>query len=989
MKSLLYPWMCLLFTVSILFPKHGYACHGQPLQNFNLTVGATGVTINANSDPATCGCGPYWMQAQLSCSPVFNNAPLPACLVNTLAFWNQAGTNQYVSFPYFNSLLNVPNYNQAANWPDNCAAEAYHPINIPFANLCPGKVYYIRVREMVTNPPWGGGPGTPFPSFGAWTAVQSFTVPGTPVSATGSLTMNLTAAPQNIFCGGGTQLTANLTGSCSTCRENFPSCEATATVIPTYSWAASNPVFPGAVATATTLTNTINVPSLTASTSFSVWIINTINNGSTTTVFAPPACIYTYSYVTAPVNSVYNQVMNVCFPTGSCCPIFQPGTTNVNVFLNIPVANINSTPNTCMSSPNFTFTDGAFTPGLNYTWNFGDGNNGAGHPAAHTYTAPGIYTVTLTKSGGAACVPAIQSLTVQVYPIPSSTLNVNSPVCVGGTISFTNTVTSTDTYSWSGPNGFSSALQSPVITNATPTMAGTYSCVVSNSFGCSSSSSISVSIYQATVQASSNSPICQGSALQLSVTPGGGNYVWSGPGNFYSGQQHPVIQNANATNSGVYTVNAILPGNCIATSSTAVVINTTAVSASNNGPICSNGNLQLSASGTGTFVWYGPNGFTSNQQNPVLNSPGPQASGIYTVIITSPQGCTLSTTTNATVKAPKQLYPKATSEICEGGTIYLEALEGDAVSYLWTGPNGFSSQNANTLVQLAPLAAAGEYTLTTLDNLGCAAIGKVTAAVNPIPQLSIDMSNAKNGCAPVCNVSYAFKSSHPVSQFVWDLGNGQTSSSLIPSNLCYQQAKNYTIRLSATDAKGCAATGTTVLEVHPNPKADFSYNGGSTWVNNTYQFSDLSSGATIQSWNWSFGNGTEGSSNQNPNITYQDSGRYEVTLNVTSDKGCKGTITKQIIIEDETGFFVPNAFTPNNDGNNDLFMPVATNITKYEMSVFGRNGQLVFQSSDIRKGWDGTVKGKLADDNVFVYKITYSDKTGKAKTITGNVTLIR
>lgn len=982
-------WACLLLMVSIFVPKQIIACHGQPLQNLTIVPGPTGVTINANSSPATCGCGPYWMQAQVSCSPVFNNSPLPTCALNTMAFWNQPGINQYVSFPFFNSLLNVPNHTQASNWNDNCVLEPYHPLTISFANLCPGKVYYVRVREVICNPPWNGQPGTPIPSYGTWGAVQSFTTPGAPVTPTGLLTMNLSAAPASIFCGGGTQLTANLTGSCSTCRENFPSCETTATVVPTYSWAASNPVFAGAVPTATTLTNTINIPSLTASTTFSVWLVNTITNGTTTSLFAPPACIYTYSYVTAPINSMFSQVMGLCSPSSSCCPITQPGTANVSVFLNIPVANVNSTPNTCMNAPTFTFTDGAFTPGLTYNWNFGDGNVGVGHPFTHTYAAPGVYSVTLTKSGGLACVPAIQTITVEVFPMPASTLTVNSPVCVGGSITFTHSTINTNSYVWTGPNNFNSTQQSPIITNATPAMAGVYNCTIANNSGCSTSTNVTVSVFQSTIQPSSNSPVCQGSVLNLSVSPGGGAYSWTGPNTFNSNLENPTLQNIYGSGAGVYLVNAILPGNCTASSSIAVVVNTTAVTASNNGPICSNGNLQLTANGVGTFAWIGPNGFTSNQQNPSLPSPGPQATGDYTVTITSPQGCTTLTTTYAVVKAPKILTPKATSQICEGGTIYLEALEGDAVTYLWTGPNGFSSQNANTLVQLAPLAAAGEYTLSTLDNLGCAAIGRVTAAVNPIPKLSIDMRNAKNGCAPICDVSYAFSSSHPVNSFAWDLGNGQTSNLNTPANLCYQVAKNYIIRVSAVDSKGCSATGTTVLEVYPNPQVDFSYTGGPTWVNSSYQFTDLTKGATVQSWNWTFGNGNEGSTIQNPYFTYQDSGHYNVILDVVSDKGCKGSITKLVVVEDEIGFYVPNAFTPNGDNNNDLFMPVATNINKYEMLIFARNGQLVYQTSDYRKGWDGTIKGKLADDNIYVYKINYTDKTGRAKSVTGSLTLIR
>jgi gliding motility-associated-like protein len=108
-----------------------------------------------------------------------------------------------------------------------------------------------------------------------------------------------------------------------------------------------------------------------------------------------------------------------------------------------------------------------------------------------------------------------------------------------------------------------------------------------------------------------------------------------------------------------------------------------------------------------------------------------------------------------------------------------------------------------------------------------------------------------------------------------------------------------------------------------------------------------------------------------------------------SINGCKSSVTKKIVIEDENLIYVPNAFTPNGDGSNDVFMAVSRSQIKFEMQIFNRGGQLIFQSSDINKGWDGTFKGQLAENNVYVYKITYITKNSKAKTITGSVTLVR
>ncbi|MCE3260376.1 MAG: domain containing protein, partial [Bacteroidetes bacterium] len=610
-------------------------------------------------------------------------------------------------------------------------------------------------------------------------------------------------------------------------------------------------------------------------------------------------------------------------------------------------------------------------------------------PVTHNYTAAGVYTVTLTKSGGPSCEPAIQSLTVEVYPTPSSTLSVNSPVCYGGTASFTNTQTNGAVFQWSGPNNYSSNVQNPVITSITASNSGLYTCTITSSNGCTAVSSINLSTYQATVSAGSNGPVCAGNVLNLSAG-GSGTYSWSGPNSFTSNAQNPSFTPAGTLASGNYSVMATLSGNCYASATLAVIVNTTAVTAGNSSPICFGNNMTLNATGNGSFVWNGPNGFTSNLQTVNLTSPATTAAGVYTVTITSPEGCTASATTAVIIQAPKVLNPKATSSVCEGGTLYFEALDGSGATYQWIGPNNYSSGNANTAIQEAVPANSGQYTLTVKDVYGCTASAKVNVHVAPKPTLDIDMSKAIAGCAPLCNVEFLAKGSSNITEFNWSFGNGANSSVSNPAGICYNAAGIFTVSLMGKDVNGCDARVSKVLEVFPTPKAEFSFVNGPTWTTPETKFKDESTGATIAEWKWTFGNGPDAnSSSQHPNYTYPDSGSYNVTLKVISNKGCESMISKKVKINDEMGLYVPNAFTPNNDGSNDVFLAVSNNVNKFEMQIFNRWGALVFQSSDIRKGWDGTYKGALAESAVYVYKINYTNKDAKMNTLTGNVTLIR
>lgn len=147
------------------------ACHGLALTNVTYSISGTGVTISGASDAATCGCGPYWMQAIVSTNTVFPAAP-PASVSAFLGI-GAGGVTSYNSYPWYHSLLNAPNYNSGSGWPDVCTTEPYHTIFIPFSNLTCGGVYYFSVRE------WLGG-STAVPPAGPWTAPVSFTVPGNP-----------------------------------------------------------------------------------------------------------------------------------------------------------------------------------------------------------------------------------------------------------------------------------------------------------------------------------------------------------------------------------------------------------------------------------------------------------------------------------------------------------------------------------------------------------------------------------------------------------------------------------------------------------------------------------------------------------------------------------------------------------------------------------------------------------------------------------------
>jgi len=146
----------------------------------------------------------------------------------------------------------------------------------------------------------------------------------------------------------------------------------------------------------------------------------------------------------------------------------------------------------------------------------------------------------------------------------------------------------------------------------------------------------------------------------------------------------------------------------------------------------------------------------------------------------------------------------------------------------------------------------------------------------------------------------------------------------------------------------------------------------------------------VVKWLWDFmSDGNYLDTVKNPVFNFKDMGRYMTSLIVTSDHGCKDTIFKTIIIDDEFGLYIPNAFTPNGDGLNDEFMPKGHAIEKWDMYIFDRWGNILFHTKEFGKGWDGKVKGADAPNDVYTYLIKVKTSGGKIKEFKGHVTLLK
>src|SRR6185436_2124492 len=226
------------------------------------------------------------------------------------------------------------------------------------------------------------------------------------------------------------------------------------------------------------------------------------------------------------------------------------------------------------------------------------------------------------------------------------------------------------------------------------------------------------------------------------------------------------------------------------------------------------------------------------------------------------------------------------------------------------------------------------------------------------------------------------------SMFDWNFGDNGEATDENPSHI-FTAPGTYPISLIITTQDGCADTLTQDVDImfYPLPVADFKAEPSVASVfNSTVNFIDRSQNAIT--WKWMFGDGIE-TDVQNPKHYYDEIGKFNVKLVVTNIAGCVSEYGEPVLI---TPFYVPNAFTPNADGLNDMFFNAGyvIDVTSYDMMIFNRWGQKVFENNDYSKFWNGLDKNNNPSPaGTYVYAIKVVTKTGKPFEYQGTVSLIR
>ncbi len=391
--------------------------------------------------------------------------------------------------------------------------------------------------------------------------------------------------------------------------------------------------------------------------------------------------------------------------------------------------------------------------------------------------------------------------------------------------------------------------------------------------------------------------------------------------------------------------------------------------------ICRNDAVQLNASGSGVFNWTPPvNIINANTATPTVN---PVSNQWYYVDLNN-NGCLNKDSVLVRVVNSVTLKAINDTTICQGDAIQLGATS-DGLAFSWTPVANLNNPNI-----INPIATTINTTIyNVVASIGsCTATDQVVVTTVPYPVAAVGPDQV------IChNTSAQLNASHNGISFSWSPTSYLDNPNIL--NPVATPPRTTTYYFTVFDNKGCPKPGrdTIVITVNPRVRA---YAGRDTIVVVGQPLFFNGTGGV--SYLWSPSTGLTSTNIPNPVGVYGmniDSVRYKLV--VRDGAGCPDSAYVTVrVYKVKPTIFVPTAFTPNGDGLNETVYPIAVGIKKINyFSIYNRWGELVFTTTEDRKGWDGRLGGKLQNSGVFVWMVSAIDYIGAPVFLKGTVALIR
>ncbi len=659
-----------------------------------------------------------------------------------------------------------------------------------------------------------------------------------------------------------------------------------------------------------------------------------------------------------------------------------------------------------------TFTDNTVTDGVhpvvNWSWNFGDGTlqNFTAPPFIHTYDTTGNFTPQVFITDSYGCTNLVTT-PVSVY-ITEPKASFNSPdtaTCIGSTIRFTNTSTGINlTYLWDFGDGTNDNTAAPL---KTYTADGDYTVrlTVTDVNGCTNTFTKSAYVKVHTVKASFSVIDSISSCTPFEV-----NFTNTSAYSYRVGWYFGDGSTSNLTNPvhyyslpGTYIVKliAVSPGECIDSAfKTITVYPSTATLTYTPLAGCSplSVRFHVSTPGPVTYLWDFNDGNTLTTTDSILNYnytlPG---QFLPKVILEDQTGCQIPVEGIDTITVTKSLVNFGADDSLHCNTALVNftdsTISNAAIAgYNWDFGDGNSSTQQNpTHIYTTP----GLYSVRLIVNTvnGCSDTAVKTNYIRIVANPNTDITGNLSFCVynklSVNGVLLLPDTS--ALTWRWSFGNGKTAIIQNPSLQSYDTAGTYPLQLIVTNSTGCADTIDRTVTVFPRPAIEA---GANKTILVGTSIAITPTGDAVTDYLWSPATALSCINCYNTVATPKNTTAY--TIKVTDANGCVNSdvITIIVLCNDEN-IFIPNTFSPNNDGVNDWFYPRGKGLFKIQsMRIFNRWGEMVYQKANLTpndplSGWNGRYNGKLLNTDVYTYLIEVICENSEILTYKGNITLIQ
>lgn len=617
----------------------------------------------------------------------------------------------------------------------------------------------------------------------------------------------------------------------------------------------------------------------------------------------------------------------------------------------LPNVNAGNDTTICIGNSTLLNAIGATT----YQWSNGSSNGDLVNPSLTT-----TFSVIGTDNNG--CVNSDQFI-VTVTALPLVSAGPDQTICDGDQLTLI--ASGANFYTWNNglPNG----------STITPSLGTTiYTVVGTSSFGCENSDQIQVVVNSLPIiEAGQNQEVCENTSIILNAT-GASTFTWNNS-----------VANNQTFNPPVGTTTYSVIGTsiqgCTNTDQLTVLVHPLPqVQAGTDLSICEGDSIALLAQGANNLNW------SNGVQNGI--SFVPISTTVFTVTGTSQFGCVNSDYAVVTVNPIPIVYAGIDTSICYGEPFIVSGTGADF--YDW---NNGATNNASFI----PNEGTITYTVIGTTNAGCINSDSLVVIVKPIPQIQFQV-DASNGCVPK-TINFLNETENTQS-CTWKFGSDLSTGNYSDASYTFTEEGCYDITLEVLGTNGCSNSSQFNNFICVEDAPNVSFTASTETVNELdamVHFFNTTEGATT--YNWNFGDNSANSDEENPihdfaGVPY---GNYIVKLIASSSMGCTDSNFVIIKMDEESLFFIPNTFTPDEDTYNTIFQPIFTDgfdPFNFSMSIYNRWGELVFESHDASIGWNGLMfnSGEIVQDGMYTWTIIYK-KVNNAQTdqISGHVNLLR